>query len=49
MIFSDGDDRMGAKVKTKKIPGPKINLKKSHAEFSSVKVFQNALNDMRSG
>ena len=43
-ISSDRDDRMGAKIKTQKnpygfqqnlqkIPGPKINPKKSHAKF----------------
>ena len=29
---------------TQKIPGPKINPQKSHAEFSSLKNFQKALN-----
>ena len=30
---------MGAKIKTQKIPGPKINPKTSHAEFPSLNKF----------
>ena len=56
-ISSDGDDRMGAKIKTQKNPkgfqqnpkkslDPKLTPKKSHAEFPSLKNFQKALNDM---
>ena len=55
--LSDRDDRMGAKIKTRKNPqGFKQNLKKSldqhltpqksHAEFPSHKNFQGALNDI---
>jgi len=36
----------GQKSKPKKIPGPKINLPKSHAEFPSLKNFLMALNDI---
>ena len=36
----------GAKIKTQKIPGPKMNPKESHAEFLSVKNFQKGLNDI---
>ena len=39
-ILSDGDDRMGAKIKTQKTPP-----KNSHAEFQTLKNFQKALND----
>ena len=36
-ISSDGDDRMGAKIKTKKKSmDQKLTLKKSHAEFPSL-------------
>ena len=55
-ISSERVDRMGAKMKTQKNslrfeqnpknPGPKFNPKKSHAEFSSHKNFQKALNDI---
>ena len=47
-ISSDGDDRMGARLKTKKIPGPKIKTpKESHAEFPGLKIFQKTFkNDM---
>ena len=57
-ISSDRDDRMGAKLKTRKnpmrfkqnpkrIPGPKFNPpKNSHGEFPSPKNFQKALNDI---
>ena len=56
-VFSDGDGRMGAKVKTRKNPlsfqqNPKKSLdqkltpKKSHAEFPSLKNFQKGLNDI---
>ena len=38
---------MGAKIKTKKYPWTKIwTKKKSHAEFTSHKNFQKALNDI---
>ena len=56
LISSEWDDGMGAKIKTPKkslwrptnqpIPGPKINPKKSHAEFLSLKNFQKVLNDI---
>jgi len=36
----------GQKSKPKKIPGPKINPLKSHAEFPSLKNFQKGLNDI---
>ena len=56
-ISIDGDDRMGAKIKTQKDPysfqqNPKNSLdqkltpKKSHAEFPSLKIFQKVLNDI---
>ena len=46
-ISSDGDDRMGAKIRTpKKSLGPATKPKKSHAEFPSHKNFQKALNDV---
>ena len=39
--------QMGAKIKTpKKIPGPKLNPKNSLTKFSSLKIFQKALNDI---
>ena len=55
-ITSDGDDQMGAKIKTPKNPSsfqqnPKKSLdqkltpKKSHAEFLSLKNFQKGLNN----
>ena len=38
---------MGAKIKTpKKIPGPKLNPKNFLTKFSSLKIFQKALNDI---
>jgi len=37
---------MGAKIKIQKIPGPKINPKKSHAKFLNLKNFQKGLNDI---
>jgi len=55
-VSSDGDDQMGAKIKTQKNPwgfqrNPKnpwnkINPTKSHAEFPSLKKFQKGLNDI---
>ena len=56
-ISSDRDNRMGAKIITRKtplgfkqnpqiVPEPKFNPKKSHAEFPSRKHFQKALNDI---
>jgi len=52
-VSSDGDDRMGAKIKTQKIPN-KIQKKpwsknypqKFHAEFPSLNNFQKGLNDI---
>ena len=37
---------LGLPTKPPKIPGPKINPQKSHAEFRSLKNFQKALNDI---
>ena len=37
---------LGLPTKPPKIPGSKINPQKSHAEFRSLKNFQNALNDI---
>ena len=37
---------MGLPTQPKKIPGPKINPKKSHAEFPSCKIFQKGSNDI---
>jgi len=45
-ISSVEDGQMGAKSKPIKIPGPKLNLKNSHAEFRSLKSFQKGLNDV---
>ena len=45
-ISSDGNDRMGRKIKTQNIPGPRFNPKKSNAKFPSHKYFQTALNDI---
>ena len=46
-ISSDGDDRMGTKIKTQKNSlDQKLTPKTSHAEFSSLKNFQKALNDI---
>ena len=56
-VSSDGDDRMGVKIKTQKNPqsfqqNPKNSLdqkltpKKSHAELPSLKNFQKGLNDI---
>ena len=49
-VSSDGDDRMGAKIKTQKnplrasnktqkIPGQKLTPKKSHVKFPNLKNF----------
>ena len=39
--------QMGVKIKTpKKIPGPKLNPKNFLTKFSSLKIFQKALNDI---
>ena len=46
-ISSDGDDRMGAKIKTqKKSLDQKLTPKESHAELPSLKNFQKGLNDV---
>ena len=45
-ISSDGVNRMGAKIKTKKIPDQKLTPKKSHAEFPSLRNFQKGLHDI---
>ena len=52
-ISSNGDNQMGAKIKTQKslglltkpqkIPEQKLTLKYSHAEFPSLKIFQKTL------
>ena len=44
-ISSDGDDRMGAKIKKKSLD-QKLTPKTSHAKFPSPKNFQKALNDI---
>ena len=38
---------LGLPTKIKKIPGPKINPKKSHAEFPSLQNFEKGLNDAK--
>jgi len=37
---------LGLQTKPKKIPGPKLNPEKPHAEFPSHRNFQKALNDV---
>ena len=43
-ISSDGVIHWGRKPRPKKIPGPKIDPKKSHAQFPCLENFQKALN-----
>ena len=45
-IQATGMIEWGQKSKPKKVPGPKFNPQKSHAEFLSQKHFLKALNDM---